>query len=171
MVVILCILVLFSFSYIGKGNQGKFFSFWTSNRIVFLLCGTSAGIRVTLIPRLSVNVGEDKRAWCQMFLHALDIAEFHSDRGLMRNNVFKEDDVLVIPHEDVMSFHRITPAPQTTIVQTVSDVSVHHRTWRSILNISSSPVQYAFVSFYPLLFSFFLSFLFFLFLILSIHVC
>ena len=54
-------------------------------------------ILVSLVPRLSINAGEENRAWWyQTYVHALDIAAFipSATIRLMTNDVFAEDDLL-----------------------------------------------------------------------------
>ena len=46
-------------------------------------------ILLSLVPMLSINAGEESRAWYQTYAHALDIAVFITS---MTYDVFTEDD-------------------------------------------------------------------------------
>ena len=52
-------------------------------------------VHCNLVPRLSINVGKEKRVWYQTYAHALDNAVFISSVTVrvMRYDVFAEHDV------------------------------------------------------------------------------
>ena len=66
----------------------------------------------SLVPRLSINAGEEYRAWYQTYAHALDIAVLIPSVTVrsMTNDVFTED--YVLGRHD-LSLGGISPAPQT----------------------------------------------------------
>ena len=73
----------------------------------------------SLVPWLSINTGEEKRAWYQTYLYVLDIVEFISSKTvrMMRNYIFAEDDLLA---KVLFEFVRDNSNTlQTTIVQSI----------------------------------------------------